>query len=78
MDRFQATQKIADIAVGSAFENLKFKLRAVFGAKNIELLQKPFPHYRIKDPEGGDDDILVAHSKNLPDAEHRVGDIGIE
>jgi hypothetical protein len=76
MDRVQAMQKIADVAVGSAFENLKFKLRAVFGARNIEKLEKPFPHYRIVCPDG-DDDIIVAVSKNLPDAEHRVGDLGI-
>lgn len=76
MDRVQAMQKIADIAVGSAFENLKFKLRAVFGARNVELLDKPFPHYKIQDPEG-EEEIVVASSKNLPDAEHRVGDLGI-
>lgn len=77
MDRVQSMQKIADVSVGSTLETLKFKLRAIFGAKNVEMLEKPYPHYRIKSPDG-DDDIYVASSKNLPDAEHRVGDIGVE
>lgn len=77
MDRVQSMQKIADIAVGSSFENLRIKLRAVFGAKNVESLDQPFPHYRITGA-GFDEAIIVANSHHLSDAEHRVGNVAVD